>query len=595
MRLIVEGSARARIATDVWGNSALTPSDTDLQQSRHHPTAASSWRGLAAQTARALLAAGASLLVCVGIMSAQEPKGPSAADPPQAPNSATDSQKPSTPKDEAAQATDEPKKDAGEKRPRLTPETLKGLRSQRQPPEAITKWNPLPLGPGDRPSAAELSKFNDFRQRGDHKDTDLPLIEKVIKYYVYSLTHQDTYDTPSGKPIRDFRDTLIQYLNTPQAPLHAKFQPVFKDTLRKFLGDVIAPDQNLTARINGILLLAHLRDDSAVEQFVEILQDPQQHYAVKYLAAKGIAMACQEQVRGEWVRRPLRVDLESKAVTGLLALLKDLEDTDAATRNVLRQRIVQALGAIGRVSSVVIQKDADVAVALLKIIRDSSIPRWDRNEAAVALAGLNIPPELDYNFQYVAHEIALFASEAAAAAIQDPVTDNLRTHLFLLDSYDALSGRDQRKDQKSLATLAREHPLASKKGDATYIRSLGEPHLKSVARAVLDIYQPSAKVEATKKPAANETLAEKATRIRTGLQKDKALAENLAKLNSLLQKSTPRSTQITPNAPDLGPSPALARLLKAAEAKAAEPKDNSKPASDGANGASSGRAPVKKS
>jgi hypothetical protein len=288
-------------------------------------------------------------------------------------------------------------------------------------------------------------------------------------------------------------------------------------------------------------LLAKVKDEQTIRLFVANIEDPKQHEGVKFLAAEGIGALGQKHLIND-------VQLESMAINSLLNLLKKGDQIHPFTR----QSAVRGLGAIGRATRVVGRNDADVALALLKILRDPNIRRMDRKDAVVALANLQIQPELDFNFQYVAYEIAQYVADVGAAAFTDPSVDDLRSDLFLVESAYALA--PEVKTNVSLAASVKKHAKAAGHGDAAYVRAFGE-QVNRVTAEALKVYWPDTAPGKVAGAPKEKDVFKRTKEIKDGLQGQ--FATQLAALMNLIKDKPPRSMQLTPDTQELGPPPAL--------------------------------------
>ena len=418
-------------------------------------------------------------------------------------------------------------------------ELMKGARAHRKPDPDLFAEKPLEA---PKPTPEELRKFNDFRKQVGGLEIktaeDMSLIDKVVRWQVYSMTQRDWFQpNADGRKNRDAIEALLE-----GGGVNEKFQGIYKQLLFKYLPDLLS--NHLWSRVNGMKLLAKLRDEKVIRLFCQQIQDPNQHEGVKYVAIEGIRSLGQKKLISQ-------VDLESLAVATLLDYMAR-EDVHTFTR----QAVVRALGEMGRPTRVIGRNDADVAVALLKIIRDPNVRRVDRSEAVVALENLQIRSELDYNFQYPAYEIAKFAADVAAAALKDPKIDDLHSHVLLVGTSYALSA-EKRPEKKSLAKRAEEHP-AKAKGDAAYVQLLGD-QVGRLTAAALKAYKVEPSTTATTKSAVSksEDPLKKAEDVARSLQLGE-FAKELDKLNALLASRQPRSMKLTPTTEELGPPPALA-------------------------------------
>jgi hypothetical protein len=217
----------------------------------------------------------------------------------------------------------------------------------------------------------------------------------------------------------------------------------------------------------------------------------------------------------------------------------------------------------------------DVAIELLKIVRDPNIRRADRAEAAVLLANLNIPAQADYNYQYVAYEIGQFAADVGAAAANDPATDDLHSDLYLVDASYALVA-EKRPDKSALFDRARKSTASSAKADPAYIRSIGD-HVTKLTVEALKIYKPdvvttkTAPGKATTKQ--TEDVFKRAKDVRDGLQG--SFSDRLVRLNDFLKSTPPRSMKLTPMVEELGPPPSLAKSKTESAEEAANGAESS--------------------
>ena len=443
--------------------------------------------------------------------------------------------------------------------PRALNELMKGTRAGRQPPDFLTDRQRLPC---DKPSSTDSAKVasEQFRKQGTYSDADRGLIEKIVKYQVYSISDPNL----SQENLRKIREEITRTLDNPQNS-GPQFVAIHKELVTKYLRDLLT--NHLHVRINALILLAKVRDEQLIsEVYVPLIEDPDEPEAVKYLAVKAIMVLGQHRIT--------KVDLESRAVGALLGFLKQNKPVHFGTR----LAIIQALGAVGRASHIVLQKDAAVAVALLQVVRDPTIRRTDRREAVLALGNLQIPADLDYNFQYVAYEIARFVSDAVAGAIEDPLEDNLQTDMFLVHAFWTLIGRNP-KEPAALSERAKQHPKASVHGDQKYVEDLGNL-IKEMAKIGLEVYKSDkvgAPAKTKEKKEKDEDVGARAQAIKDELARG-GMAKKLRVFNEYLTSHPPRSMQVTPDVPKLSPPPDLAKPKEPAEEKPPVSERNSQSA-----------------
>jgi hypothetical protein len=307
----------------------------------------------------------------------------------------------------------------------------------------------------------------------------------------------------------------------------------------KYLPELL--DNHLWVRANAMRLLAEVKEEGVIRIFVANIEDPKQHEGVKFLAIEGIERLAKKHLIND-------VQLESMAVSSLLHIVNKGDQVHPFTR----QSAVRALGAIGRPTRIVGRNDADVAVALLKILRDPNIRRLDRHDAVVALANLQIQPDLDYNFQYVTYEIAQFVADVGSAALADPSVDDLRSDLFLVEAAYAVA--PEVKTNVSLAASVKKHAKATGHGDPAYVRAFGD-QINRVTAEALKVYKPDLGVAKGAAQPKEKDVFKRNAEIKEGLQGP--FATQLAALIQLIKNKPPRSMQLTPDTQELGPPPAL--------------------------------------
>jgi hypothetical protein len=397
----------------------------------------------------------------------------------------------------------------------------------------------------DQPTAEEMHRFEELRRKEVTKEEDIALVEKVVRRQVASLTQpqKDWYSANSeGRKARDAIETALDA----SGGVNEKYFSVYKQSLLKFLPELLS--NHIWVRVNAMKLLAKLKDERAIKVFCDQIDDPDQHESVKFMAMEGL----ETLGNGKLITQ---VNLETQAVNTLLQVLAKADQVHPFTR----QQAVRALGAIGRPNRIVGGDDVDVAVALLKIVRDPNIRRADRAEAALLLANLHIAPQADYNFQYVAFEIAALAADVGAAAVNDPTTDDLHSSVYLVQSSYALVA-DKRPEKSPLAERAKKNVPANSKGDPAYIRQLGDQVTRLTVEGI-KVYKPDVGVnkpaagKGGAKPAA-EDLGKKARDIKDGLKGK--FTDQLNALTDMLKSRPPRSMKLTPSIDELGPPPALA-------------------------------------
>jgi hypothetical protein len=394
------------------------------------------------------------------------------------------------------------------------------------------------------PSTDELRRFNDLRKQQDiKKDEELALIDKVIRWQVYSLTQPQSAWYQPGSKGRKSRDEIERMLETGSGAAE-RFLALYKESLLKYLPQLL--DNHIWVRVNAMKLLAKAQDERTIKLFCDQMENPDQHESVKFMAMEGLETLGQKKLITQ-------VNLETLAVNTLLDVLSKSNEIHPFTR----QQAVRALGAIGRPNRTVGGNDVDVAVALLRIVRDPNIRRADRSEAALLLANLQVPAQADYNYQYIAYELAQFAADVGSAAANDPASDDLHSHLYLVDTSYALVA-EKRAERMPLVERAKRNSQASSKADPTYIRTLGDQVTKLTVEAI-KVYKPD--VTATKtghtKPAqkASEDVFKRAEEIKKGLQG--RFTDELGALEGLIKSRPPRSMKLTPFMEELGPPPAL--------------------------------------
>jgi hypothetical protein len=438
-------------------------------------------------------------------------------------------------------------------------EYFKGTRSHRKQDPGLIKEDVRDDAP--KPTAEEHRKFDELRKQNIIKDEDIAIIDKVAKRQVYSLSQPQRDWYLPGSEGRKSRDAIETMLETGGGATE-RFLTVYKQSLLNYLPDLL--NNHIWVRVNAMKLLAKMRDERPIKLFCDQIQDSNQHESVKFMAMEGIEALGQK-------RLITQVNLETLAIQTLLDVLAKPDQFHPFTR----QQAVRAIGAICRPNRVVGGNDVDVAIELLKIVRDPNIRRADRAEAAVLLANLNIPAQADYNYQYVAYEIGQFAADVGAAAANDPATDDLHSDLYLVDASYALVA-EKRPDKSALFDRARKSTASSAKADPAYIRSIGD-HVTKLTVEALKIYKPdvvttkTAPGKATTKQ--TEDVFKRAKDVRDGLQG--SFSDRLVRLNDFLKSTPPRSMKLTPMVEELGPPPSLAKSKTESAEEAANGAESS--------------------
>ncbi len=529
-------------AASIRQNMFLQPIGANLNQPKSEEMPHSRWcrgpRGRTAHLVRQLAAAGLAAALMIGLLlCARTTIGASVQDDPAGKSGSQDEPKQDD-KKPGAKGSD---KSAKSKKPEssdvkkledlplpgaVLQELKRGERSQRQKTPELEINKPLPR---DKVTQADKKKFDELK-RAEPKKDDLPWVDNYAKNQIYSLSERD-WTIGDG---RRHREEIEQLLDNPQNA-NEKFLAAYKESIKRYCQDLL--DNHLWTRINAMRILAKVRDEGTLSIFCREIRDAQQHETVKFVALEGIEILGQLRIR--------QVGLETEAIATILDFM-----VQPNLQIKVRMAAVRALGAIGRPSrNVGFQRDVEVSVALLKIIRDPNIRRLDRNQAVVALLGLQIPNDLDYNFQYVAFEVAQFVAEAAAVAEKNPAIDDLHTHLLLVDASFGLV-IETKKDKKPLADRAQQHAIAPSHGDQVYVRTLGD-QVKELTASAIKIYIKPGSAKA------DDVLKRFEQIVRDIHNPEFKFLSNLAALNGLLKDNVPRSKKLTPDTPELGPPPAL--------------------------------------
>jgi hypothetical protein len=430
---------------------------------------------------------------------------------------------------------------------------LRGTRPHRKQKPALLRED---VREPRKPTQDELKRFEELKKQEVKKPEDLAVIDVVIQRQVGSLTQpQREWYLPSseGRKSRDAIEAILD--STSGLGSTESFQMAYKTALLKHLPELL--QNHILVRVNAMKLLSKLKDERTIPLFCEQIRDLEQHESIRFFAMKGLENLGQRKLISQ-------VSLETQAVNTLLDVLAKPDDVHSYTL----QQAVRALGAIGRPNRVVGGDDVDVAIALLKILRDPNIRNADRAEVAGFLANLQVSAQADYNYQYIAYEIGRFAASVASAAANDPAVDDLHSDMYLVESSYALVA-EKRPERSSLFDRAKKNTKANASGDPIYVRSLGDQVTKLTVEA-LKVYKPdvvSAKSAVAKpQPKPADDLLKKAEEIKSGL--GGRFTDQLNVLNDMLKSRPPRSMKLTPNVEELGPPPALAGQDPAAAAAA---------------------------
>lgn len=438
--------------------------------------------------------------------------------------------------------------------------TKKGL--PRKPPDMFLLRKQLPF---QTPSNAQLKRFEELVRSGLSNDADRAVADLVIKYRILRLT--DPGILPRFAAIRDELVKDLDNTRRIQPPLYELYITKLMDALPQLM------ENNIVVRVNAMIIMARQRYEPALAVMIAQVNNPDQHESVQNWAVNGIAALGELEIKNK--------ALESEAVNALTKMLNrhKLPTPQAAIHPFTQRNIVIALGAVGRPMLSAVDRDAKVTQNLIEILRDPTINRTTRSEAARALARMRVPPDLDYNFQPIAIEIARFSVDAAYAAIVNPEIDNLRSHLFVYDCYDALvslGGDPTSRDPRRKAGAAGVHPLAKAKRDAEFVAAIRDAS-KELTRILVDIYKPPPEIKLP------DDLRPKIAEI-TNRLKNYGAEKAATDLLKFIKARAPRDWKLTPTMEPLKPGsdPKLPEPPKAEETKKAdeEKKADSGPATD---------------
>lgn len=322
-------------------------------------------------------------------------------------------------------------------------------------------------GQEDAPSGAERRK---------------ELFERVLRYLIYRLTWENIHDGRDQVTTRDIME------GTPGAGVDGIFEAfppltfnrpsedpeetARRDRQRKYMNEMrgyatqylreVLQNRLLIARLNAAIVLHRLAvygQEDVADELLLILENPNEHDAVKHWAVKGIGELLGQSLskppkdtkRTERAALAVYAWLEAKTQTPP-TLVAEMSEPEQDAIRYLRREAIRALGAYRR--PVIVEdakanvRDGPVAALLVRIMVNAegtispSASLAERKEAAEALCNLQHKRSDTYQPDFVAYQVARFIAVLGSEADRDPTRSAQRWKAFaaqLKDAWDKLS------------------------------------------------------------------------------------------------------------------------------------------------------------
>jgi hypothetical protein len=329
--------------------------------------------------------------------------------------------------------------------------------------------NPLTFFKGNRLAADELVE-KDVREfakmvRGAD-DPPVPperrkeLFDKVLRFLIYRLTWDDLHEGREKLTTRDllegsrtgtmdgiYKTFPPETYNRPAEDTdeqakrlrQQKYMVELRAAASPYLREVLK-NRLLVARLNAAIVLyrfAEFGQEDTVDDFLVILDNPNEHDAVKHWAIKGLGELF-AAAAAKAPKDPKRMERAALAVYKWLddhtktppAVMADLSPPEQDGIRFVRKEAIHALGNYRRPLIVNDEKnnrrEGPVAELLLKLMNNeenalapaANLP--EQKEAAVALLYLQSKGTPTYQPDFVAYQVARFIALLGAEASRDP-------------------------------------------------------------------------------------------------------------------------------------------------------------------------------
>jgi hypothetical protein len=304
-----------------------------------------------------------------------------------------------------------------------------------QAPSAGEGQERLPLQKDwkSKDGAEELKTFQAMR-RGELPITDAnrPLIDRGAQWYAYRLTFSEIHEPKlNDKSLHDVLkeglDQIVDPKATRQLPAAlAQFKEEFDKRFVVRLHEVVKSPL-VGGRVDATILLSRLAatgSEEAADVLAEIIKDPKENEAVKYLALQGLNKIFALGY-GEGGAPMKNKEREARCIAALLAYVeaKPTLRAGAAPEEVAALGVVrrEAVAALGETRYPAISKEIDkktkaidrmTALTLLKVMRNDNQPMppslGEQVAAAIGICHMQAKLLEEYNADYAAYQIGQF-------------------------------------------------------------------------------------------------------------------------------------------------------------------------------------------
>jgi hypothetical protein len=249
---------------------------------------------------------------------------------------------------------------------------------------------------------------------------DPALIKKYVDSYTSDLTRHANIDAMLGqsdnarlqRALNDAASRLLQPLLEPATEANAAFRRQYISALLSRADALL--QGHLYTRTFAMVVLSRTNAEEVIPVFIREIENPEQTYTVKLLAAVGLANVSQQG------RRP--PEATSRGVPAARALADFLRNAPDAPWPVIC-RSLEALASLRLATTNPLQGQAEVASVPFELLASEETDAEVRGWAGWALSRLNYPPQVKgLNPDLLAHLLGRVAVALAARIEAIPVT-----------------------------------------------------------------------------------------------------------------------------------------------------------------------------
>ncbi len=437
---------------------------------------------------------------------------PPATSKPATPAAKKDAAGAATPKGAAADAKDDETTKDGKKTDDQPP--------SEPPPDPSQTQKVAPVEIFKDPNAEDIvdvKKFNPIRNRpprqGDvaavqgmaqavNGAVDLTVIRSMVDGMVAQLTDtkniQAVIDPPPGTPIgspvmraiEEATTALIEPIYIARANQNIRFLSEYNRQLLRSLQPLLK--HHLVPRVQAMIVLGTSGNPDALKLFLDEIRNPQQTLWVKLWAMRGVTNIKKNS--------PTRLSA-AQEIDAARVIAEQLDEKTKDMPWPLQYRALEALSVLRQGYIPSAPKNAEMAVAAMRILADPKSRSEVRAEAAQALGMMQISNAVpNYNFPLIAHAAAQLAARLGDQIVACFSADKAKplnatkaeylTGLLLGPVYQAFDGQPGARESGLLHSNATTPPARSE------IQKIAD-QIKPVAKAALELIRaPSGQLKA---------------------------------------------------------------------------------------------------